>query len=228
MVHLDIASDFSTVAFLRLLRRFFGRRGVPRTITSDNAPTFTMSETILKDCVQALEQYAGLSRELSNREIEWRHITPYAPWQGTVYERLIQSVKHSLYKTVGHAVLSSDELSTVLIENEALLNTRPLLYIDSNSVNEAILRPIDFQQNELEVNYPFDFNPELEGDPTYYYYYLYPTYPTYTSRRTSFSSHEDASSAGSPKFLSIYREILEYLAKPVSDIVEGETSDRGG
>ncbi|KIH46190.1 hypothetical protein ANCDUO_23759, partial [Ancylostoma duodenale] len=167
MVHLDIASDLSTVAFLRLLRRFFGRRGIPRTITSDNAPTFTMGETILKDCVQALEQNPSLSRELSNREIEWRHITPYAPWQGGVYERLIQSVKHSLYKTVGHAVLSFDELSTVLIEIEALLNTRPLLYIDSNSVNESILRPIDFQQNELEVNYPFDFNPELEGDPTY-------------------------------------------------------------
>ncbi|KAL6726761.1 hypothetical protein Aduo_008698 [Ancylostoma duodenale] len=96
MVHLDIASDLSTVAFLRLLRRFFGRRGIPRTITSDNAPTFTMGETILKDCVRALEQNPSLSRELSNREIEWRHITPYAPWQGGVYERLIQSVKHSI------------------------------------------------------------------------------------------------------------------------------------
>ncbi|EPB78509.1 Tas retrotransposon peptidase A16 [Ancylostoma ceylanicum] len=68
MVHLDIASDLSTVAFLRLLRRFFGRRGVPRTITSDNAPTFTMGEAILKDCVQALRQNPGLSRELSNQE----------------------------------------------------------------------------------------------------------------------------------------------------------------
>ncbi|EYC34095.1 hypothetical protein Y032_0001g239 [Ancylostoma ceylanicum] len=167
MVHLDIASDLSTVAFLRLLRRFFGRRGVPRTITSDNAPTFTMGEAILKDCVQALRQNPGLSRELSNREIDWRHITPYAPWQGGVYERLIQSVKHSLYKTVGQAVLSFDELSTVLVEIEALLNTRPLLYVDSDSVNESILRPIDFQQSQLEINYPFDFNPELEQDPTY-------------------------------------------------------------
>ncbi|KAK6728883.1 hypothetical protein RB195_006131 [Necator americanus] len=120
MLHLDIACDFSTAAFLRLLRRFFGLRGIPRTITNDNAPTFTMGETILsEECVKDLQQDPALSRELSNREIDWRHITPYIPWKEGFYERLIKSIKHSLYKTVGKAVLSFDELSTILIEIEA-------------------------------------------------------------------------------------------------------------
>ncbi|EPB68040.1 hypothetical protein ANCCEY_12865 [Ancylostoma ceylanicum] len=140
------------------LRRYRGKLKLHRRI--DSRPVLKIL-AILKDCVQALKQNPGLSRELSNREIDWRHITPYAPWQGGVYERLIQSVKHSLYKTVGQAVLSFDELATVLVEIEALLNTRPLLYVDSNSVNESILQPTDFQQNQLEINYPFDFNPEL-------------------------------------------------------------------
>ncbi|KAL6742969.1 hypothetical protein Aduo_016057 [Ancylostoma duodenale] len=70
IIHLDVACDLS-----RVLRRFFGRRGIPRTITSENAPTFTTGESILKDCVQALERNPTLSRELGNREIEWRHIT---------------------------------------------------------------------------------------------------------------------------------------------------------
>ncbi|KIH61211.1 Pao retrotransposon peptidase [Ancylostoma duodenale] len=162
IIHLDVACDLS-----RVLRRFFGRRGIPRTITSENAPTFTTGESILKDCVQALERNPTLSRELGNREIEWRHITPYAPWQGEVYERLIKSIKLLLYKTIENTVLTFDELSSIIIEVKALLNTRPLLYIDSNSVSESILRPIDFQQNEIEVNYPFEFSPELEEDLTY-------------------------------------------------------------
>ncbi|CAJ0599534.1 unnamed protein product [Cylicocyclus nassatus] len=35
-----MSSDFSTTAFLNVLRRFFGRREVPKPITSDNASTF--------------------------------------------------------------------------------------------------------------------------------------------------------------------------------------------
>ncbi|KAK6763888.1 hypothetical protein RB195_024283 [Necator americanus] len=126
-----------------------------------------MGATILRECVEALQQHPALSRELSSREIHWRCITPYDPWKGGLHQRLIESVKPSLYKTVEKAVLSFDELSTILVETEALLNTRPLLYMDSESANESILRPIDFQQNEMEILHLFDTNPQLEEDPNY-------------------------------------------------------------
>ncbi|KAE9412730.1 hypothetical protein Angca_000448, partial [Angiostrongylus cantonensis] len=48
-------------------------------------------------------------------------------WQGGL---LIESVKYSLYKTIGASKLSLEHLPTVIIEIEALLNTRPLLYVD--------------------------------------------------------------------------------------------------
>ncbi|VDL75199.1 unnamed protein product [Nippostrongylus brasiliensis] len=167
MVHLDIASDLSTAAFLHLLRRFFGRRGVPRVITSDNAPTFVLGDTILRECVEASRSDSTIARELSDREIEWRYITLYAPWQGGFYERLIKSVKLSLFKSLGRKLLSYEELSTVIVEIEALLNTRPLLYMDSSFEPTSILRPIDFIQKDLQVSFPFDAFRDNATDPTY-------------------------------------------------------------
>ncbi|VDL79218.1 unnamed protein product [Nippostrongylus brasiliensis] len=45
LIHLDVVSEASTVAFLQMMRRFFSRRGVPISITCDNSPTFSLGET---------------------------------------------------------------------------------------------------------------------------------------------------------------------------------------
>ncbi|KHJ80573.1 Tas retrotransposon peptidase A16, partial [Oesophagostomum dentatum] len=153
----------STTAFIQMLRRFFSRRGIPKSITSDNAPTFALGEEILTDFLLSACENAEVAKELSNREITWKKITPFAPWQGGFYERLIKSVKCSLYKTLGKSPPTAEELATTLIEIEALLNTRPLTYL-SNDINELeILRPIDFLQKDLVVTYPWEENKEKDA-----------------------------------------------------------------
>ncbi|XGW27378.1 hypothetical protein V3C99_007742 [Haemonchus contortus] len=161
--HLNIKKDSKG-----LLRRFFSRHGLPKSITSDNAPTFTLEQDILNECLQAARSDASVERAITDREIEWRHITPFAPWQGGFYERFIKTVKHSLYKSLGHSKLSFEHLSTLILEIEALINTRPLVYIGSHSPFEQVLRPIDFLQNEFEVPYPLDEVDEEEDDHTYH------------------------------------------------------------
>ncbi|KAK6728554.1 hypothetical protein RB195_005910 [Necator americanus] len=159
----DLFTWTSIRIFLRqhVLRRFFARGGVPVSITSDNSPTFTLGETVLEDCRRKIRSDPTISRMISEREIEWRYINPYAPWQGGVYERLIRSVKLALYKTLGKKTPSYEELSTAVIEIEAVLNTRPLLYVDSGPNAEQILRPMDFLQNEFEIPFPLN---SAEGD----------------------------------------------------------------
>ncbi|KHN78366.1 hypothetical protein Tcan_00047, partial [Toxocara canis] len=74
--------------------------------------------------------------------ITWRFITPFAPWQGGVYERLVGLTKTAFRKAVGRRLLNEEEFKTLVIECEAIVNSRPLTYVDSAIGN--ILRPIDF------------------------------------------------------------------------------------
>ncbi|KIH63453.1 hypothetical protein ANCDUO_06247 [Ancylostoma duodenale] len=49
------------------LRLFFARRGDPKSITTDNVPTFTLAESIFNDLQQAAQKDAGIARELSDK-----------------------------------------------------------------------------------------------------------------------------------------------------------------
>lgn len=48
-IHLEAVSDLSTAAFLATLRRFIGRRGIPRRICSDNATNFVGARRELEE-----------------------------------------------------------------------------------------------------------------------------------------------------------------------------------
>uniref|UniRef100_A0A7I4YKJ4 Integrase catalytic domain-containing protein n=1 Tax=Haemonchus contortus TaxID=6289 RepID=A0A7I4YKJ4_HAECO len=44
MVHMEVVTDTSTDKLLLALRRFFARRGVRKSITSDNGPSFVLAD----------------------------------------------------------------------------------------------------------------------------------------------------------------------------------------
>ncbi|GFU34142.1 integrase catalytic domain-containing protein [Trichonephila clavipes] len=64
-----------------------------------------------------------------------------APWWDGFYERLILTVRLALRKTVGRTTLFRDELETLLIEIEGVLNSRPLTYIFSEFNEPVPLTP---------------------------------------------------------------------------------------
>ncbi|GFS66623.1 integrase catalytic domain-containing protein [Trichonephila clavipes] len=72
---------------------------------------------------------------------KWQFIIERAPWWGGFYERLIRTVKLALRKTVGRATLFCDELETLLIEIEGVLNFRPLTHIFSEFIEPEPLTP---------------------------------------------------------------------------------------
>ena len=56
-----------------------------------------------------------------------------APFHGGFWERLIRSTKHCLVKIIGRALLNFQELHTILVEMEGVLNSRPLTYVSDES-----------------------------------------------------------------------------------------------
>ena len=113
-IYLDFVPELSSEAFLQSFKRFVGRRGIPTEVLSDNAKTFKSVE--VHDYIRSIR-------------IKWGFNVEGAPWWGGFFERLVKSVKRCLKKVVRNARLTYEELLTVLIEIEGVLNSRPLTYV---------------------------------------------------------------------------------------------------
>ena len=115
MLHLELVTDLSTPSYVRSQIRMMARRGYPKMFVSDNGKTFKGSQ---------------LRRFNTKNGIRWRFNLAKSPWWGGMFERLVQSVKRCLKKSISNKKLNYEELLTILIEVEMVLNNRPLTYID--------------------------------------------------------------------------------------------------
>lgn len=80
----------------------------------------------------------GVKQYLAKARMKWTFNLERAPWWGGIFERLIRSVKRCLKKTVGGATLTYEELLTVIVEVEMILNCRPLSYVSSEDPEEPL------------------------------------------------------------------------------------------
>ena len=158
-VHLELVLDMSALTFIRCLKRFIARRGLPLKFVSDNGKAFKVAAKTLSEMVKQPE----FTKYLEGVGVEWTFNLEKAPWWGGIFERLIQSVKRSLRKTIGQAKFTYDELNTVLIEIEAILNSRPLTYVTSEDLEEP-LTPSHLLIGRRILSLPDDLNYIDDGD----------------------------------------------------------------
>ena len=57
---------------------------------------------------------------------------------GGLFERLVKSTKRCLRKILGQSKLTYEDLTTVLVEVEGVLSSRPLTYISPNDIEEPL------------------------------------------------------------------------------------------
>ncbi|KAE9417174.1 hypothetical protein Angca_000977, partial [Angiostrongylus cantonensis] len=59
------------------------------------------------------------------------------------------------------------ESEALIVEVEGSLNNRPLTYIEEESGDPVILRPVDFIQRDMIITYPFESLREHQNDKDY-------------------------------------------------------------
>ena len=140
-VWLGDTQGLSAYDFLLALKRFVGRKGGPNTIVSDNAKTFQCCHRKLVAIYKNKEVQHYLTEHKINWSINWNFYCERAPWQGGFIERMVGLWKGIAKKVIGSAKMTYVEFSTVLVEAEAIINSRPLTYDYSALEDEAPLTP---------------------------------------------------------------------------------------
>lgn len=157
-VHLELTRSLSVESFLLAFRRFTSRRGLPATLMSDNGQTFRGSSKEIVKIARSKE----VMRYLAINGVSWKFIVEKAPWWGGFWERLIQSVKRCLKKSIGRTTLSYDELNTLLIEVESVINSRPLTYVEDDQDGVSFtLSPSHLVNGRRVTNTPNDYHFEI-------------------------------------------------------------------
>jgi hypothetical protein len=141
-IHLELVSNLSSDAYLLALKRFVSRRGKPVVIFSDNGRNFVglMNDfkRFLQNCSSEIFEYA------SSQQIKFKFIPAYAAHHGGLWERGVQSCKYHMHRVVGNAHLNFEELTTLLAQVEAVLNSRPLSPLSSDPQDFVPLTPAHF------------------------------------------------------------------------------------
>lgn len=141
-LHLELVTDLTKESFLAALHRFIGRRGKPQSISSDNATTFVGASNDIHDF---FSQYSDdIQSSMSTQGIDFRFIPPYTPHFGGLWESAIRQVKHHLRRILSQTHLTFEEMTTCLIQIEAVLNSRPLTPLSPDPSDLSCLTPAHF------------------------------------------------------------------------------------
>ena len=110
------------------------QRGLPHHVYSDNGSNFVGANNRLKEIYNFINT-SNLKECVTNwaapKEIRWSFLPSRAPHFGGLWKAAVKSMKLLLQKTLGGCKLRFDEMTTVLTEVEAMLNSRPLVPLDS-------------------------------------------------------------------------------------------------
>ena len=79
---------------------------------------------------------------------------------------MVKLVKRCLKKIVANAHLTFEELNTILIEIEGIINSRPLTYVDADSLDEPLTPSSLVSGRRLSTKTPFDPNLSLDSSKT--------------------------------------------------------------
>lgn len=102
-IHLEIVSDLTHETIMQAINRFIGRRGLCRTIFSDNAKGFTKAHKVINtffENFQTKDNKCTLQPELTKLGITWKFIPAKSAHWGGFWEAGVKNVKYHLKRTI--------------------------------------------------------------------------------------------------------------------------------
>lgn len=131
-VHMEVVQSLSTHSCVMAFRRFIARRGAPLEVYSDNGTCFVGASRRLKKEIREINEKCAAT--FTNARTSWIFNPPAAPHMGGLWERMVRSVKTAM-QALGDGLRHPTEetFETIVLEAEAIVNSRPLTYVGLDS-----------------------------------------------------------------------------------------------
>ena len=135
------------------------------TIWSDNGTNFVGAARELKEFLTFFESQRtqnAVSDFCTAQGITWKFIPERAPHFGGLWEAAVKSMKSHFKKVIGETKLTFEELSTILVQIEACLNSRPIAPLPDSDDGIDALTPGHFligKPLESLPDPPFSYKP---------------------------------------------------------------------
>ncbi|XP_055522606.1 uncharacterized protein LOC129716796 [Wyeomyia smithii] len=146
-VHLEAVSDLSTSSFIAAFTRFISRYGLPNKVYSDNATNLRGAAKKFRDLyehINATEHDDQVIDFFTTKGIEWLFTPARSPHHGGLWEAGIKVAKSFLSKLGGDNRFTFEELSTVLAQISACMNSRPISPLSNDPSEPQPLTPAHF------------------------------------------------------------------------------------
>ncbi|KAK3082438.1 hypothetical protein FSP39_009290 [Pinctada imbricata] len=140
-VHIELVEEMSTSAFINALRRFISLRGSVKEFRSDRGTNFVGSIDVLNVDGLFVEQ-TEVRDFLYESGTIWKFNPPHASHMGGSWERMIGLSRKILDAMLLQSKqLTHDILATFMAEVCAIINSRPITNISSDTDDPMIVSP---------------------------------------------------------------------------------------
>ena len=142
-IHIEVVEELSSSAFINALPRFVSIRGEVKEFRSDRGTNFVGATDDLN--IQAINVEDGpVGDFLCNKGTIWIFNPPHSSHMGGVWERMIgitRRILDSMLLDISLKNLSHEVLATFMAEVCAIVNSRPITPISSDSEAPSFLSP---------------------------------------------------------------------------------------
>ncbi|UYV79861.1 hypothetical protein LAZ67_18000931 [Cordylochernes scorpioides] len=149
VIHLEVAHSHTTDSFIMAIRRMICRRGLPWEIFSDNGTNLRGAAT----GTGRLRQEAS-TENMNSKGIKWNFILPSAPHKGESCERSVKSVETAMSVILRSRCPRDEELLTLMLEAEAVVNSRPLTDVPLDPATPKAITPMHFLIGTSSIGQP--------------------------------------------------------------------------
>ena len=107
---------------------------------SDNGSNLVSAQRELRQSIEEWNQ-SRIHDILRQKEISWKFNPPYASHMGGIWERQIRTVRRILLALLKQQTLDDEGLATLMCQVEAVVNSRPITVVSSDSRDPEPLTP---------------------------------------------------------------------------------------